>query len=240
MVYNNIVKCVEDIDTAWLYWYNKLSEQEQMMCSRDGEVVGEVINAITVINNPTRNIMRNDIRNLSMKYAIGEMLWYMSGKKELSEIQKYTNAWDRMSDDGKNVNSNYGWCIKYKYGFDQWRYVRELLKQLPDTRQAVIHIKTADNKESNDVNCTVCLQFFIRDNKLYATTYMRSNDLWMGFPYDVFQFTCMQILMSMELGIDIGTYTHIAGSLHLYKRDLLKVSKDGGIECGKNCLSPAI
>ena len=49
---------------------------------------------------------------------------------------------------------------------------------------------------------------------------MRSNDLWTGFPYDVFQFTAMQILMSMELGLELGSYTHIAGSLHLYERNL--------------------
>ena len=51
---------------------------------------------------------------------------------------------------------------------------------------------------------------------------MRSNDLWLGFPYDVFQFTCMQVLMSMELGIELGSYTHIAGSLHIYERDFKK------------------
>ena len=216
----NLVKHAEDLDSAWLYWYERLAGQKSEMSSRDGVVVGEILNAVTVISNPTKNVMRNRIRKLPMKYVIGEMLWYMSGNNNLSEIQKYTSAWDRMSDDGQTVNSNYGWCIRHKYGFDQWEYVRELLRKAPETRQAVIHIKTADNKESKDVNCTVCLQFFIRDNKLHATVYMRSNDIWMGFPYDVFQFTCMQILMSMELGVEIGTYTHVAGSLHLYKRDL--------------------
>lgn len=216
----NLVKHAEDLDSAWLYWYERLAGQKSEMSSRDGVVVGEILNAVTVISNPTKNVMRNRIRKLPMKYVIGEMLWYMSGNNNLSEIQKYTSAWDRMSDDGQTVNSNYGWCIRHKYGFDQWEYVRELLRKSPETRQAVIHIKTADNKESKDVNCTVCLQFFIRDNKLHATVYMRSNDIWMGFPYDVFQFTCMQILMSMELGVEIGTYTHVAGSLHLYKRDL--------------------
>lgn len=216
----NLIKHAENIDDAWYYWYNLLANQNSIMTSRDGEIVGEVINAITVLFDPTKNIMKSKIRNLPMKYAIGELLWYLSGNNNLSEIQKYTKAWDRMSDDGETVNSNYGWCIKYKYGFDQWEYVRNLLKEHPETRQAIIHIKVPDNVESKDVNCTVCLQFFIRDNKLFATTYMRSNDIWMGFPYDVFQFTCMQILMSMELGVQLGTYTHIAGSLHLYKRDL--------------------
>lgn len=211
----------ENVDELWKSWFMQylISSENDIQSSRDGDVIGEVINATSVLLDPTKNIMKNKDRNLSMRYAIGEMLWYMSGNNSLKEIQKYTSGWDRMSDDGKVVNSNYGYCIKKKFGFDQWEYTRELLDRYPDTRQAVIHIKEPSNKISNDVNCTVCLQFFIRNGKLYMTTYMRSNDIWMGFPYDVFQFTNMQILMSMELGCDIGTYTHITGSLHLYKRD---------------------
>lgn len=209
-----------DIDDAWDFWYDILIKMNLNSGSRDGKIRGEIINAITEIQNPTKNILKSKIRNLPMRYAIGEMLWYMSGNNSLKEIQKYTNGWDRMSDDGETVNSNYGYCIKHKFGFDQWEFVRNELEENPNSRRAVIHIKEASNKESKDVNCTVCLQFFIRDNKLYLTTYMRSNDLWMGFPYDIFQFTNMQILMSMELGREIGTYTHIAGSLHLYERDV--------------------
>lgn len=213
----------DTIDELWETWFKELVEMNMGDTSRDGDIRGEVINAISVLNNPIMNILKSPIRHLPMSYAIGEMLWYMSGNRELKEIQKYTNGWDRMSDDGKTVNSNYGWCIKEKYGFNQWEFVKKELKQNPNSRRAVIHIKEPSNKESKDVNCTVCLQFLIRDNKLYLTTYMRSNDIWMGFPYDVFQFTNMQILMSMELGVGIGTYTHIAGSLHLYERDAKKV-----------------
>lgn len=227
----NITTNVDDIDTAWLFWYDKLVNQAASMESRDGDVRGEIINAVTVLSNPTNNIMKNDVRKLSMKYAIGEMLWYMSGKPLLKEIQKYGKGWDRMSDDGETVNSNYGWCIKKKYGFDQYKYVKDLLMRDSQTRQAVIHIKEPRNTLENptkDLNCTVCLQFFVREGKLYMTTYMRSNDLWMGFPYDVFQFTCLQVLLSMELGLELGTYTHIAGSLHLYKRDYEKSLKNIG------------
>lgn len=215
-------------DEAFEYWYSVLSEMASdgfMAESRDGEVVGEVINAITVIEDPTRGVMLNDIRKMPIRYAIGELAWYLSGNNALSEIQKYTAAWDRMSDDGVTVNSNYGWCIKEKYGFDQWEYVKDKLMSDSETRQAVIHIKEPYEGVSKDVNCTVCLQFFIRDDKLFMTTYMRSNDLWMGFPYDVFQFTFMQVLLSMELGLGLGTYTHVSGSLHLYKRNLKQQEK---------------
>lgn len=216
----NVIEHSDNITDAWDFWYNLLSEQNDSMLSRDGDVIGEVINAITVINNPINNILKSDVRKLSMKYAVGELLWYMSANPKLKEIQKYTRGWDRMSDDGVNVNSNYGYCIKEKYGFDQLDYIINELRKNPQSRRAVIHIKEPNNKESNDVNCTVCLQFFVRNDKLYMTTYMRSNDMWFGFPYDVFQFTSLQILLSMILELELGTYTHVAGSLHLYKRDV--------------------
>lgn len=222
-LFNKVVK-VKTANEAWTEWWEVLSSDPEspLQASRDGAVHSEVINAITVIDDPTRSIVTSDIRKLPVRYAIGEMLWYMSGDNHLHSIQKYTQNWNRMSDDGATVNSNYGWCIKNKFGFDQWQFVRDMLTKDANTRQAVIHIKTADNTPSKDVNCTVCLQFFIRDNKLYLTTYMRSNDIWLGFPYDIFQFMNMQVLMSMELGLELGSYTHIAGSLHLYERDYKK------------------
>lgn len=229
-MFDNIIVRSEKLDEAWLSWFekmktcNKLNENKAKK-SRDGLVAAEVINAITVIEDPTKNIMTNSIRKLSMRYAIGEMLWYLSGNSELKAIQNYTKAWDRMSDDGKTVNSNYGFLIKDAYGFDQYEYCKELLRRDMNSRQAIIHIKTPRNtieNPTNDLNCTVCLQFLVRDGKLYCTTYMRSNDLWLGFPYDVFQFTCIQIRMAMELGLNIGSYTHIAGSLHIYERDFKK------------------
>lgn len=224
---DNIIVRSETLDEAWLSWFEKMKSGNSIksLKSRDGEVASEIINAITVLENPTKNIMTNQVRRLSMRYAVGEMLWYLSGNTELKAIQNYTKAWDRMSDDGKTVNSNYGFLIKDAYGFDQYEYCKELLRKDINSRQAVIHIKMPRNtieNPTNDLNCTVCLQFLVRDWKLYCTTYMRSNDLWLGFPYDVFQFTCIQIRMAMELGLDIGSYTHIAGSLHIYERDFKK------------------
>ena len=215
----NVGVADKSIDLVWTRWYDKISKMNEPNDSRDGMVIGEVINAISVIEDPTKNVLLSPIRKLSMRYAVGEFLWYLSGSNKLKEISKYTKNWERFSDDGENLNSCYGWCIKHKFGFDQYEYVKELLKKDRNTRQAVIHIKEPNNKPSKDINCTVCLQFFIRENKLYLTTYMRSCDLWYGFPYDVFNFCNLQVLLSMELGVELGTYTHICGYLHLYERD---------------------
>lgn len=240
----NSIYYATSIDEAWEHWYEmmkKLAEDGKTDSSRDGAVVGEILNAITVIEDPTRCILKSPIRKLPMRYCVGELLWYLSGNPKLSAIQLYTSAWDRMSDDGVTVNSNYGDRIQNAVDevdgkvFDQMKMVEHLLSVDPSSRQAVIHIKQARDilvNPTKDLNCTVCLQFFIRDGKLYMTTYMRSNDLWMGFPNDIFQFTCMQIYLAMRLNVGLGTYTHIAGSLHLYERDYQKsLANIGEGEC---------
>lgn len=230
MYYNEFCHA-KNADDAFEHWWKMLSSRgnSDTRESRDGDVVDEVINAITVIEDPTRCFMKNKIRKMPFRYAIGELLWYLSGNNDLKSIQMFTKAWDRMSDDGETVDSNYGYCLMDKFGFNQIEQALIQLHNNPQSRQVVLHIKEARNLIDNptkDLNCTVCLQLFIREGKLYMTTYMRSNDLWMGFPYDVFQFTCLQILLAMQLHVNVGTYTHVAGSLHLYERDYVKGKKN--------------
>lgn len=216
----------ETVTEAWDIWFENLKDMTGSFIkahSRDGIVVGEYLNAITVIKDPTRNIVLSPERMMPTRYAIGELLWYLSGSDRLSDIAKYSKVWNRMSDDGETLNSAYGYRIFEKFGFNQLEYVENLLKKDPLTRQAVIHIKDPVNyieHPSKDVPCTLLLQFLIRNGALNLTVHMRSNDIWTGFPYDVFSFTCIQIMLAFRLGLEIGTYTHTAGSLHLYERNL--------------------
>lgn len=192
----------------------------------DKVVSHEIINANIMLTDPTRNTMCDCKRKMPIRYAIGELLWYNSRNTSWKSIEPFSKFWKNISDDGVNVNSNYGYCIRDKFGFDQWECAKQILKNDLNSRQAVIHIKEARNTVNNptkDLNCTIALQFLLRDNKLDLITTMRSNDIWLGLPYDLFNFTCMQIQMAMELGVDVGTYYHNAGSLHLYKKDFEKL-----------------
>lgn len=192
----------------------------------NGNISYEIINANLVLTDPTRNTMCKCHRQMSIKYAIAELLWYNSANPDVAAIAPYSKFWKNISDDGATVNSNYGYCIRKKFGFDQWETCKQILLNDKDSRQAVIHIKEARDIIKNptkDLNCTIALQFLVRNNKLDLIVTMRSNDIWLGLPYDLFNFTCMQMQMAMELGIEVGTYYHNAGSLHMYKRDAEKL-----------------
>lgn len=210
------------VDEVWTTAFDMLSKQAQSGVrenSRDGDVVGEITDAVIQVEDPTRNIVRNPVRKMPLRYAIGELAWYLSGSNKVTDISQFSSVWEKLSDDGETNNSAYGWRIFSKFGFDQWEHVKTLLQKDPLSRQAVIHIKDADNRLTKDTPCTVYLQFLIRDGKLHLSVHMRSNDVWMGVPYDMFSFCFLQVKMAMELGVKVGHYTHYAGSLHLYERD---------------------
>ena len=212
----------KSVNDVWTQAFEALSEQAEKgyeAGSRDGAVVGEICDAVFCVEDPTRNIVSSPIRKMPMRYAVGELAWYLSGSNKVKDISRFAKKWVDISDDGETNNSAYGWRIFDKFGFNQWQHVKELLWKDPNSRQAVIHIKDADNRPTKDVPCTVYLQFFIRNGKLNLSVHMRSNDIWMGVPYDMFSFTFLQMLMAMELGVEIGQYTHYAGSLHIYARD---------------------
>lgn len=225
---------VKNVDEAWAAGWEALMQQMKFspenrpitMDSRDGGVVAEILDAVFEVEDPTRNVVTNSLRSMPLRYAIGELAWYLSGSNAVKDISQFSKKWTELSDDGVTNNSAYGHRIFTRFGFDQWEYVKSLIKKDPNTRQAVIHIKDADNKPTKDTPCTVYLQFLLRDGKLNLSVHMRSNDLWMGVPYDMFSFCFLQMKMAMELGVGIGTYTHYAGSLHLYERDYYSALKN--------------
>ena len=215
------------VNDVWGAAFNALCKQADegfSNDSRDGEVVGELLDVVLSVDDPTRNIVTNPIRKMPMRYAVGELLWYLSGSNKVRDIAQYSSVWENLTDDGFTVNSAYGHRIFHAFGFDQFEYVKNLLKKDPLSRQAVIHIKNPSTAETKDVPCTIALQFLVRPDedgalKLNLTVMMRSNDVWKGLPYDAFSFCALQVLMAMQLGLGVGTYTHFATSLHLYKRD---------------------
>lgn len=181
------------------------------------------ISGVTLkILNPRTRILNKEVRNISLAFAIGEWLWCMSGREDLEMIKYYAPSYNKYSDDGLILNGAYGPRINRNLN-----KIIKLLQEDNNTRRAVIPIYSEKDVglNSNDIPCTLCLQFMIRDNKLDMYTIMRSNDIYLGLPYDIFNFTMWQEYIACLLNINIGTYTHIVNSMHFYEKDRAKIIK---------------
>jgi len=162
----------------------------------------------------------------------GELAFYFSGSRSLKFISHYSSFWNKISDDGKTVNSCYGYklFVKRTKGHSQFEYAREQLYNDGDTRKAVMIIYTPENTDdrTHDNPCTMYLHFFIRNQKLSLHAYMRSSDIWFGVSYDIPFFTVLQEFMLVHLkntdspgcdNLKLGSFYLHSGSLHLYDRN---------------------
>lgn len=186
----------------------------------------EIISPRIELTKPYERWVTSKVRNADPVYAIGELFWYLSGTNKLDFIEYYAPSIGKYSDDGQTLNSAYGHRIFNKW-FDQWKNIKQILKEDPDSRQAIIFIREPKDLilKTKDSVCTNTLHFLIRDNKLILIVSMRSNDVTHGFIYDVFCFTMLQEIMAHELGIEMGSYIHIPNSLHLYEPWFEKAKK---------------
>ena len=166
-------------------------------------------------------------RKLSYPFMFGEATWMLQGKNDVDSVAKYVTNIRRFSDDGKTFFGAYGPKI-----ITQWGYVVQKLYSDRDSRQAIISIWRENPGISNDIPCTLTLQFFLREASdelwLHTIANMRSNDAWLGVPYDTFNFSAISFFIALhlnKLGIKckLGELIIQAGSRHIYETDYKKL-----------------
>ena len=173
------------------------------------------------IINPLDNFINTKWRNWNKNYAEYEWQWYLSGDPSGFEISKKAKIWKNHMDEKGNIRSNYGWQWNRN---NQLEKVINLLKEKPNTRQAVLSIYDGKEIETyyKDTPCTNTIHFQIIQNKLCMTVNMRSNDLWFGFCNDQYCFSKLLKLVADELKIEIGWYYHFSSNIHIYNNFLNK------------------
>jgi len=219
--------------------------EEGEIVSPRGFLTKEISPVGITIKNPKKHAITHPVRKLNYGFMVGELLWMLRGKNEVESIAHYNKQWLNYSDDGQTLNGAYGqrifnWDsgnrdVEFKYEdedcsmtsmvsqavtINQFEKAFEQLQKDPDTRQATIVLfdPYKDYRETKDKPCTNLMRFTIRNGKLNMTVFMRSNDIWFGFPYDVYNFTMIQEIMAGRLGVEVGKYTHIADSFHIYEQ----------------------
>ncbi len=211
---------VDTLDDLLRGVYKKLLASTNQAKPTRGKI-WEEIGALLEIKNPRARISRTENRGRIFS-ALGELLWYLAGTNELEFICYYISRYRDESEDGKTIYGGYGPRLFNTRGQNQIENVVELLKKNPTSRKAVIQLFDSDDLalSRKEVPCTCTLQFMVRNRRLHMLTSMRSNDAYFGLPHDVFCFTMLQEIIARTLSVELGTYRHLVGSLHLYEKDI--------------------
>jgi thymidylate synthase len=136
------------------------------------------------------------------------------------------------SDDGLTLTGAYGPKIVAQLG-----YVVDTIYADADTRQATLTLWTPSPVSSKDIPCTVAMDFKLRGGKLNMCVFMRSSDIWLGMPYDMFSFACVAYTVIARLrkhtdfnDIEPGFLWITAASSHLYEDRLGDIIEMGDVD----------
>ena len=158
-------------------------------------------------------------------YIERELEWYKSKSLNVNDIPGGPpEIWKMVANTNGRINSNYGWCIYSFENGDQFNKVVEELKRNPDSRRGtMIYNRPSMHYDYNtsgmsDFMCTNAVQYLIRDGKVHALVYMRSNDAVFGYKNDyAWQKHVLQEVCD-KLNLPMGSIYWNVASLHVYER----------------------
>jgi thymidylate synthase len=175
------------------------------------------------VTDPRRRLFGHPHRKDVSIFTYIEGLWILRHENKPDRLVHYVPAMANfVNEETGELDGAYGPAISTQ--LDQ---CFQRLKADPDTRQAVVMINQPQlhRLPTKDFPCTLTFQFLLRDDFLDLIVNMRSQDAWLGLIYDTGEFQWFQEIMAGWLGVNLGRYYHIDGSLHLYERDWKKAQE---------------
>lgn len=218
---------MKTIDELWKTAIYSILKYGQTVQSRLGESL-EILGWRSELQSLDNTFLTNERRQLSLPYASAEVLWHLSGTDTIKMISAYAPQYKKFAEHGK-AHGAYGSRRVSDPGLVnagarcQLTEIIRMLKASGNNRRCVMtlwnggDIVHAANNSRKDIPCTLTWQF-IRRKKLHMICTMRSQDAWLGMPYDIYTNTCLQRVIAWTIGVEPGIYIHQVGSLHLYEK----------------------
>ena len=200
-------------------------KMEDFVIDKTGVKTIEIINAAFFANEPSI------FGTVNQDYVQRELEWYKSMSLNVNDIPGGPpEIWKMVANPNGYINSNYGWCIYSQQNGNQYENVlNELIKNPLSRRATMIYNRPTMHDDYNkggmsDFMCTNAVQYLIRNNKLNALVYMRSNDAVFGYKNDyawqkhVLEELVIDLRNEWLDDIQIGDIYWNVASLHVYER----------------------
>jgi hypothetical protein len=181
------------------------------------EIVGPFA---TTYTQPAEMVLFDGERDANPFFHLFEAMWILAGRKDVQFLAWFLPRMEDFSDDGVEFHAPYGYRMRHSFGFDQIEFCIKALSADRDTRQAVISIwhPALDWKSTKDRPCNDMVMLKVRKGALRMTVCNRSNDAILGaYGANVVQFSTLLRYVAGVVGVDIGEYTQISDSFHVYE-----------------------
>lgn len=215
----------ESLDDMWLATISHILHEGFDQSSRNGSTK-DILAYQAILLNPQLSWLTNERRAVSPATACAEALWYMSGESDVTAMQRFAPQYINYAEEDGKAYGAYG--SRLFSSFNKIAAAIEALREKPDTRRCFVSLWEPFDlvvghgpSAKKDVPCTLGWTFLIRDDKLNMIVKMRSQDAWLGMPYDIFWNCIAMHTIASELNIELGMYVHQCDSIHVYEKNMI-------------------
>jgi len=184
-------------------------------------------------------------KKLHIRSILHELLWFLSGETNIKYLQDNgVSIWNSWATESGELGPVYGaqwrnWPGADGQVFDQVAALVDSLKNNPDSRRHIINgwnvallpdetKKPWENAEAGLMAlppCHLLYQFYVANGKLSASLYLRSNDLFLGNPYNTASLAFLTHMLAQQCDLDVGEIVMSIGDAHIYSNHFEQVNE---------------
>ena len=179
-------------------------------------------------------------KKLHIRSILHELLWFLQGDTNIRYLQENgVTIWDEWATEDGELGPVYGsqwrhWKGEDGQEYDQVAQLIHSLKNNPNSRRHIIngwnvaclpdeskapHENAAEGRMALPP-CHVLYQFYVCNGKLSASLYIRSNDLFLGNPYNTASLAFLTHMLAQQCDLEVGELVISIGDCHLYSNHL--------------------
>lgn len=153
-----------------------------------------------------------DLQGRKLRYSNHDLC------KELGPIYGY--QWRKFGE----LADGSGW--RAVHGFDQIRWLINEIKTNPTSRRLVLSSWNASQISRMALPpCHTQAIFSVRRGQLHCMMTMRSNDAFLGAPFNIASYSLLTHLIARECNLEVGEFIHSIGDAHIYLNHIDQVKE---------------
>jgi thymidylate synthase len=175
-------------------------------------------------------------KRLHTKSIIHELLWFLKGDTNIKYLNDNgVSIWNEWATESGELGPVYGAQWRHWQGvegesYDQVQVLIDGIKNNPASRRHIIsgwnvadlpdESKTPQENVANGKMalppCHLLYQWYVADGKLSGSLYIRSNDLFLGNPYNTASLAIFTHMIAQQCDLGVGEIIISIGDCHLY------------------------
>ncbi len=161
-----------------------------------------------------------------------EMLWFLQGGTNVGYLNEHgIKIWNDWADEKGDLGPVYGkqwraWETRAGTNIDQISKVIDSIRHKPESRRHIVQAwNVAEIDEMALPPCHMFFQFYVANKSLSCSLYVRSNDLFLGAPFNIGQYALLTHMIAQQCDLDVGDLIYTIGDAHIYVNHLDQVDE---------------